>query len=144
MCLCLALLRSALSLRAVLTRATLEREGTVQNSSPSCVAIPVPCSGNFLSPQKCPSCTLAIITQNPSPPAPDNQEPTPCVCGSACSGRFPSVETSHHTLCVLLCLLLTERRVLRVHPHGSECQGFSPFHGSGMLPGVEGPLLLYF
>lgn len=35
MCLCLALLRSALSLRAMLTQAAPECEGTVQNSSPS-------------------------------------------------------------------------------------------------------------
>ncbi|KAJ8796299.1 hypothetical protein J1605_018018 [Eschrichtius robustus] len=37
-----------------------------------------------------------------------------------------------HTLCVLLCLTsLAEHRVLRVHPSGSECQGFTPLRGSG-------------
>ena len=36
---------------------------------------------------------------NPVPsPAPDNHEPTPCVCGFACPGRFPSVES--HTVCL--------------------------------------------
>lgn len=110
MCLCLALLRSALSLRAMLTQAAPECEGTVQNSSPSCVAIPVPCSGNFPSPQKCPSRTLAIITPNSYPPAPDNQEPTVCVCGLACSGRFPSAES--HPGCPSVSAPLTERHVL--------------------------------
>ena len=41
---------------------------------------------------------------------------------------LPVLDVSHqwdHTLCVL-CLLLTEHHVLRVHPHGGKCQGF-PF-----------------
>ena len=34
---------------------------------------------------------------HPPSPAPGNQVSTLCVCGSACSGRFPSVES--HTVC---------------------------------------------
>lgn len=37
-------------------------------------------------------------------PSPDHQEPTLCVCGRACSARFPSWS---HTLRVLLCVLLS-------------------------------------
>lgn len=48
------------------------------------------------------------------------------VCGSACSGCFLSVES--HTVCPVSASL-TELRVLRVHPYGSECQGFSPLCG---------------
>ena len=47
-----------------------------------------------------------------------------------------------HTLCVLLCLPLTERRVLRVRPRGSECQRFSLLQGQVMLlcvVGLEAP-----
>ena len=33
-------------------------------------------------------------------PAPDHQEPTPCVCRSACSARFPSVESPCVSFCV--------------------------------------------
>ena len=50
----------------------------------------------------------------------------------------------NHTPCVLLCLAsLTEHRVLRVHPCGSECQGFSPFHGWAIFLGVAGPHFVY-
>ena len=46
-----------------------------------------------------------------------------------------------HTLCVLLCLPLTERRVLRVRPRGSECQRFSLLQGQVMLLCVEGQVV---
>ena len=58
-------------------------------------------------------------------PSAESQEPT--VCESVYSGRFPSAES--HSVCLSVSALLTEHRVLRVCPHGSECQGFSPFHG---------------
>ena len=67
------------------------------------------------------------------PPAPDHQGPTLCVCGSACSARFPPVES--HRVCPSVSAPLTERRVLRVRLRGSECQGFSPLHGRVILPG---------
>ena len=64
----------------------------------------------------------------PSPPlAPDNQEPTLCVCGSACSGRFPSVES--HPVCPSVSASLTEHCIVRVRPRGSECQRISLSRG---------------
>ena len=34
----------------------------------------------------------------------------------------------NHTLCVCLSASVTEHHVLGVHPCGTECQGFIPFH----------------
>ena len=45
---------------------------------------------------------------------------------------LPVLDVSHqwsHTLCVLCLASLAEHRVLRVHPRGSECQGFTPLRG---------------
>ena len=67
----------------------------------------------------------------PAPPAPDSQYPTLCVCGSACSARFPSLES--HPVCPVSAPL-TEHRVLRVRLRDSECQGFSPSRGQVTLP----------
>ena len=45
----------------------------------------------------------------------------------------PVLDVSHqwaHTLCVLLCLLLSlSKCIVRFRPHGSKCQGFAPFGG---------------
>ena len=51
-------------------------------------------------------------------------EPTLCVCGSACSGRLPSVES--HPVCPSVSAPLTERpHVLRDCPRGSRFLSFS-------------------
>ncbi|XP_067590185.1 lysine-specific demethylase 4B isoform X3 [Pseudorca crassidens] len=42
-----------------------------------------------------PAASLPTVYQEPC--SPDNQESTLCVCGSACSGRFPSLES--HAVC---------------------------------------------
>ena len=81
------------------------------------------------------SCTTTTFTLKRNPilisndsPASDNQEPTLCVCGLACSGRFPSVGS--HPVCPLS-VSLTECRVPGVCPHGSKCQGFPLFLAEG-------------
>ena len=65
------------------------------------------------------------VTPPPPPPQPLTTTHPLCVCGSACSGRFPSVVS--HPVCPSVSASLTERRVLRVRPCGSKCQGFSPW-----------------
>ena len=62
------------------------------------------------------------------------------VCGSASSGRFPSMES--HPVCPSVSVSLTEDRVLRVHLCCSECQCFSLFHGQVIFGYVEGQYCL--
>ena len=102
--------------------------------SQSCAAITTVDFRALSSPQK----ETHPHEQSPSipSPAPDHQEPTLCVCGSACSALFPSVES--HPVCPSVSASLTEHRVLRICPCGSKCQGFSPSRGQVTLPGVEG------
>ena len=47
------------------------------------------------------------------------------------------ISVGSHTVCPVSASL-TELRVLRVHSYGSECQGFSPLCGWGMVQCVEG------
>ena len=62
------------------------------------------------------------------PPVPGNHEPTSCLCGFACSGRFPSMQS--HTVCPSVSASLSEHHVFRVHPHRSLCRSFTPFHST--------------
>ena len=71
------------------------------------------------------------------PPQPLTTRNPLCVCGSACSGHLPSVE-SHP-----VCPFLPEHLVLRICLRGSKCQGFSPFHGWVIFHPESGPCLLY-
>ena len=85
---------------------------------------------------------LPSLASSPPPPQPlTTRNPL------SVSVDLPVLDVSHqwnHTLCVPLRLAsLTEHRVLRVRPHVSECQGFSPFHGWVMVPCVEGPCGVY-
>ena len=93
--------------------------------SQSCAAITTVDFRALSSPQK----ETHPHEQSPSipSPAPDHQEPTLCVSGSARSARFLSVES--HPVCPSVSASLTEHRVPRVHPRGSECHGFTPFQG---------------
>ena len=69
----------------------------------------------------------SAVAPTPSP-ASDNQKPTLCVYASACSGCFPSVES--YPVCHSVSASLPEHHVLRVHPHGSQCHGFTTFQAA--------------
>ena len=70
---------------------------------------------------------LLKVTPHPLPSIPNTTNPV------SLSVDWPVLDVScqrNHTLCVLLCLAsLTEHRVFEVHPRGSLCQSFTPFHG---------------
>ena len=54
-----------------------------------------------------------------------------CVCGSACPGRFPSVESQ--PVCPSVSASLTEHLVLGVHSFWRECQGFSSWPSDALV-----------
>ena len=62
------------------------------------------------------------------------------VCGSACSVRFPSMDS--HPVCPSVSVSLTEHRVLRVLLYCRECQCFSLFHGQVIFRCMEGQYCL--
>ena len=56
-----------------------------------------------------------------------------CICGSAWSGRFPSVES--HPVCPSVSASLTKHLVLGVHPFWRECQGLSSWPSDALVWG---------
>lgn len=74
---------------------------------------PVSRSGTFLSSQRRPRPRYPCSVPSPT------ECPPFSVCGSACSGCFPSVGS--HTTCLCRSGVSHEHRVLRVPPWGSPC-----------------------